>query len=120
MTKVAIIPVPSENGTIVYNAVSGEKQTSGKTAGEALDAITTQLADDEGNTLIIVQRGHPDRFFGVAQQKRLQELMDRWRTARDNNDSLAKPEQLELEKLVEMELQASKDRATALMNELGT
>ena len=119
MTKVAILPVPTENGTLIYNAVSGEKRTSGKTVGEALDAITAQLADDK-NTLVIVQHGYPDRFFGAAQQKRLQTLMKRWRTARDNNQSLSESEQLELEELVEMELQASERRTAALMDELRT
>lgn len=65
MTKVAIVPVSTEGGNILYNAISGDRQTSGKTAGEALDALTAQLADHEGSTLIIVQNRYPDRFFGI-------------------------------------------------------
>ena len=50
MTKVAILPVPTESGAISYSAVAGDKQTKGKTAGEALDALTAQLTEDEGFT----------------------------------------------------------------------
>ena len=117
MTRVAIVPVPTENGTS-YSAVSGEKQTSGRTAGEALDALTSQLTDSEDSTLIIVQNRHPDRFFGVEQQQQLQTLMERWRIARNSNKSLSEEEQSELERLVELELQASQKRSTALINEL--
>ena len=118
MTRVAIVPVPTEDGTFSYNAVSGEKQTSGRTAGEALDALTPQLTGSEGSTLIIVQNRHPDRFFGVEQQQRLQALMERWRIARDSSKSLPKEEQSELEKLVALELQASQERSAALIDEL--
>ena len=118
MTKVAIVPVSTESGGVSYSAVSGDKQTSGKTAGEALDALTAKMNNEEASTLIIIQNQHPDRFFSTKQQRRLHQLMDRWRTARDKGDSLPEKEQAELEKLVEIELQASKDRAASLAEEL--
>jgi hypothetical protein len=37
MIRVAILPVPTERGDISYRAVAGDKQSQGKTAGEALD-----------------------------------------------------------------------------------
>jgi DNA-binding transcriptional regulator YbjK len=119
MAKVAILPIQTETGGVSYRAVAGDKQTHGKTAGEALDALTAQLSEEETGTLVIVQSLRPDRFFSVGQQKRLAELMERWRTARDRGETLPANQQAELEALVEAELRASADRAAALAGELG-
>jgi hypothetical protein len=40
MTKITILPVPAEKGGVSYRAVAGNRQSHGKTAGEALDAFT--------------------------------------------------------------------------------
>jgi hypothetical protein len=71
MTKAAILPVPTESGGIFYRAPAGDKRSQGKTAGEALDALTLQLSDDKAGTLIIVQSQRPDCFFDAVQQQRL-------------------------------------------------
>ncbi len=117
MTKVAILPVPTKQGDIAYCAMSGDKQTQGRTAGKALDALTAQLSEDESGTLIIVQSQRPDRFFGATQQKRLAELMERWRAARDRGETLLVDEQSELEAIVEAELHAAGERIAALVDE---
>ena len=117
MTRVAILPVPSETGKVAYHAISGDKHSQGNTAGEALDALAAQLGDEEAGTLVIVQTGRPDRFFSAAQQQRLAELMDRWRAARDADSSLSAEEQAELSALVEAELAASAARAAASTDE---
>jgi hypothetical protein len=119
MTRVAILPIPTEKGVVSYRAVAGDKHSQGKTAGEALDALTTQLSMDEAGTLIIVQSLRPDRLFNADQQRRLAELMTRWRAARDQGESLPADEQSELETLVEAELRAATGRAAALGDELG-
>ena len=119
MTKVAILPIPTAQGALSYRAIAGEKHAQGKTAGEALDALTAQLPADEASTLIIVQHLRPDRFFTAAQQQRLDALMARWRTARDQGATLPTDEQTELEALIEAELQASADRAATLADALG-
>jgi hypothetical protein len=67
MTKVAILPIPTKHGDLAYRATAGEKHAQGKTAGEALDALTAQLSADEASTLIMVQSLRPDRFFTAAQ-----------------------------------------------------
>src|SRR3712207_5541114 len=103
MTRVAILPIPTDKDSISFRAVAGDKQSQGKTAGEALDALTAQLSEDETSTLIIVQSLRPDRFFDAAQQQRLAELMERWRVARDKGEALPAKEQIELEALVEAE-----------------
>ncbi len=118
MTKVAILPVPTGKGGISYRALAGDKRSQGKTAGEALDALTLQLSDDKASTLIIVQSQRPDCFFDAAQQQRLAELMERWRLARDRGEILSVEEQSELEALVKTELRASADRTDALVNDL--
>ena len=117
MTKVAILPIPTVRGALAYHAVSGTRYGLGKTAGEALDALTAQLEDD-ASTLIIMQRLRPDPFFTTAQQERLVVLMARWRTARDRGHTLPIDEQIELETLIEAELHASEARTAALADEL--
>jgi hypothetical protein len=119
MMKVAILPIPTAQGALVYRAIAGEKHAQGKTAGEALDALTAQLPADEASTLIIVQNLRPDRFFTAAQRQRLDALMARWRTARDQGATLPVDEQTELEALIDAELQASAARAATLADALG-
>lgn len=119
MTRVAIVPVAADEGSFHFCALSGDKQSQGRTAGEALDALTTQLPDNETGTLIILQRFRPDPFFGAAQKQRMAELMVRWRTARDQGRAIDAEEQTELDALIEAELLASTDRAAALADEAG-
>jgi hypothetical protein len=78
-----------------------------------LDALTSQLTDDEGGTLVIVQNRKGDRFFSAAQQERLAELMSRRETGITSAE-----EEKELEGLVEAELDGARGRAEALLNEL--
>ncbi len=118
MTTVAILPVPTEKGGLSYRGVAGDKRSQGSTPGEALDALATQLGDDGTRLLVVVQSLRPDRFFSAAQQQRLSELMEQWRAAHDQDQSLPSERQAELDALVEAELSASADRAAALAAEL--
>lgn len=118
MTKVAILPIRTEEGNISYHAMAGNKLSQGKTPGEALDALTEQLSEEETGTLVIVQNLLPDRFFTAKQQRRLMVLMDRWRKTRDKGESLPTEEQTELENLVKVELRASAARTAAIADEL--
>ena len=118
MTRVAILPVPTPTGGVDYHAVAGAKRSQGKTAGEALDALTAQLPEDESGTLIVIQGFRPDPLFNADQQKRLSELMARWRAARDSGGGLPEVEQAELDELIEAEIRASAERTTALLREL--
>lgn len=118
MTRIAIVPEPAEKGRVVYRAISGERQSCGKTAGEALDALTAQLPAEETGTLVVVQSQRPDRFFSLEQQRRLATLMQRWREARDNGDAFSAEEHAELNALVEAEVVAAGRRAAALLQEL--
>jgi hypothetical protein len=118
MTNVAIFSAGMDEGGVFYHAVAGGKQSGGRTAGEALDALTAQLPVDEAATLVVIQNFKPDRFFNGAQQQRLADLMERWRRARDSGTSLSSNEQAELEALVNAETRAAGDRIAALADEL--
>lgn len=118
MTKVAILPEPTEAGGVGYRAIAGAKHAVGKTAGEALDALTGALPPGESGTLIIVQHFRPDRFFTAQQQERLKELMGRWRSARETDTRLPAAEQSELDALIEAEVRAASERAAAMLREV--
>lgn len=119
MTKVAILPVAGNAGEVSYHAVAGDRRSSGRTAGEALDALTAQLSEGESGTVIVIQNSRPDRFFTASQRDRLAELMDRWRAARDRGEALSTDEQAELDSLADAELQAAGQRAASIADELG-
>jgi hypothetical protein len=105
MTMIAILP-EKING---FRAIAGKKESRGRTAGEALDALTKQLANDEGNLFVIVQKHKADEFFDETQQKRLTELM-----RRKSAGKLTSDEKTELEQLIEAELRAATRRAENL------
>lgn len=118
MTKVAILTEPTETGGVAYRAIAGGKQSVGKTAGEALDALSETLPPEESGTLVIVQNFHPDRLFTAPQGERLKDLMARWRAARDEGATLGAAEQAELDQLIEMEVRAATERAATLLREV--
>ncbi len=122
MTKVAILPTPTGHGGFSYRGIAGDMRSEGKTPGEALDALTSQMPKDEDGTgsglLVIVQGLQPDRFFGAVQQRRMAELMREWQAARDRGQSPPLDVQAELDTLAEAELYASAGRAAALADEL--
>jgi hypothetical protein len=115
MTTVTILPISDPSGEKLYRAVAGNKCSVGKTAGQALDALTNQLGEPEFSALLMIQSFRPDRFFSAEQQKRLSDLMSLWRTARDNGEKLAPEIQAELDSLTEAELRAATARTDALM-----
>src|SRR6266446_4022870 len=93
MTTIAIVPQTGDAVERSYRAVAGTVHSEGGTVGEALDALTSKVGEPEGTTLVIVQRGCPDSFFSMAQQQRLEELVARWRQARDGKTRLTEDEQ---------------------------
>ena len=115
MTTVAILPISDPNGEKAYRAIAGDKCSVGKTAGQALDALTAQLDEIEFSALLVIQSFRPDSFFSAEQQERLSELMHLWRSARNQGQELLPEQQAELDNLVEIELQAATARTSALM-----
>jgi hypothetical protein len=108
MTTITILPEDKS-----FRAVAGQRESVGRTAGEALDALTAQLNDDESSTLLVIQTQRPDKFFGVKERKRLSELM-----SKKENRELSLKEASELEKLVEAELNGARRRAEELVGGL--
>lgn len=118
MTTITIVPESPGSPATSYRAIAGKIQSSGTTAGQALDALTAQLGEAESGTLVVVQHLRPDRFFTAQQQQRLQELMTCWRKARDAGMKLPEDAQAELTALVETEVRAAGQRTAALANGL--
>lgn len=118
MTAITILPEKLGTDEIRYRALAGERESVGRSAGEALDALTSQLSDDETGMLVVIQNLRPDSFFTAAQQQRLEELMSRWRTTRDGGGSLTDEEQTELQSLIDAELNAARRRTEATVREI--
>jgi hypothetical protein len=118
MTTITILPEPQTGNGTAYRAVAGRHQSLGRTPGAALDTLAAQLGEQEAGTLVVVQRMRGDRFFTAEQQRRLAELMERWRAARDAGQALSAEEQAELDALVAAELEAAIQRAASLLREL--
>jgi len=120
MPTISVIPENNPAGEIIWRAVSAEKEAVGKTVGEAIDAITPLIESEESSSLIVVQRMRPDKFFTAEQQKRLSDLMAKWRAARDAGNKLLSEDQAELEALIDAQLEGSVQRTKALFEELTT
>lgn len=69
-------------------------------------------------TLLIIQSFCPDWFFSAEQQQRLSNLMNLWRTARDEGQTLPPEQQTELDSLVDAELKAATARTAALVQQV--
>jgi hypothetical protein len=115
MTPITLLPISTPNNEISYRAILGDKQSVGKTAGQALDALMSQLNQPSFSALLLIQNFEPDRFFTAAQQTRLAQLMEQWRTAQNEGHPLPPELQAELDELVDAELNATRDRAAALL-----
>lgn len=108
MTTITILPEEKN-----FRAVAGKKESVGRTIGEAIDRLTEQLSEDEDGTLLVIQKQRADKFFGAAEQKRIVELV-----SKKENQALATDEEIELEKLVEMELNGARARAEEMIGGL--
>lgn len=114
MTTVAILPTTDASGEKSYRAIAGDKHSVGKTAGQALDALTAQLGETEFRALLVIQSFQPDKFFSAEQQQRLSELMKLWRLAREEGQEFSPEQQAELDELVEAELKATTARTATI------
>jgi hypothetical protein len=118
MTRVTVLREDSGTREATYRAAGGHVQAAGRTAGEAVDALAARLPDEEAGTLLIVRDLRPDRYFTAEQRRRLDELMARWRAARDAGGTFPAEERAELERLVEEEVRAAAERADEAWREL--
>jgi hypothetical protein len=49
------LPISDPKGEKSYRALAGNKHSEGKTAGQALDALTAQLGEIEFSAIVIIQ-----------------------------------------------------------------
>src|SRR5262245_33885652 len=113
MTTIAVLP-SAEDGS-GYRAVADGTEATGQTVGQAVDALVGLTGQPSGTTLIIVQPASPDECFTADQQRRLGDLMARWRQARDSGVPFPAAEQAELDALTAAELRAATARAAAAL-----
>ncbi len=118
MATIAILPEPGADNLTTFSAVTAGHKATGRTAGEALDALTAQLTADEAAAPVIIQPFQPDQFFSAAQRDHLSALMARWHAARETGEALSPGEQAELERLVDEEVQGSTERAKQTRRDL--
>ena len=115
MKAIAILPEGDDAHPTAFRAVTTDRKAAGRTPGEALDALTSQLGEEKAGASVVVQLFRPDSHFTAEQRERLSTLMERWRIARDAGSALPPAEQAELEKLVEEELHGSAKRSAQVM-----
>lgn len=115
--KVAIYELPAVGGGFIYRAFAGALRSDGRTAGEALDRVAAQFPREDASPVVIVQHRRGDRFFSAAQVGRLEQLMARWRVARDGGPALPEAESVELDQLIELETLAAGERGAAVVRE---
>lgn len=118
MDTITVVPFDPRSAGAGFRAVAGDKQSVGSTVGQALDALQSELGPAAETTLVVVQPMVADEFFPAARRERLAELMTRWRAARDAGTALPPDEQAELEALLKAEVEASAERAAALLRRL--
>jgi hypothetical protein len=63
MQTISITTVSATNGDRLYRAVMGSQQSTGKTAGEALDALTMQMGSVEVNGFLLLPNFQPDQLI---------------------------------------------------------
>jgi len=114
MAVIAVTPETNETGEIVYRAVEGDRYSIGRTPGQALDALGSEVTGADNGTFLVSRLGTPDRFFTYTQQERLADLMSRWKSPQQGEAGLTPDEFAELEDLVQAELQATIDRTAAM------
>ena len=117
MTRVQILPVPSAARGAKFQAVFGNRQASGETIGQALDAVS-KLFPDEEPAVVVVGRLRGDEFFADEKVERLSKMMAQWRASRDSGSAFPEAELHELEKLIDEELRSASNRAAAMSKEL--
>jgi len=122
ITTIEIIREEKPLQQTIYRAISGDRQATSTTPGQALDTLERMLAtrgqpDSEG-IVVIVQRFRPDAFFSAAQQQRLQELMEQLHAASATGSTLSPEERHELEQLVDAEWHAAIARGAAILKQV--
>jgi len=118
MTKITITAQRPGSPDAMYAASTDACTSVGQTAGAALDALSEQIGGTHSGTVVVLQNLRGDEFFTVAEQQRLEELLKKWRLARDSGHTLPIDEQAELESLVDRELEGSARRVESAASQI--
>ncbi len=113
-----VVVLPNNPNATNFRAINGNNTSVGETIGQALDSLSKQVSLEK-NSVIYIQDFEPDEFFTAEQQRRMAELMTKWRELRDSDSQLPIEEQAELEQLVELELIGSAKRTAKIADKLG-
>ena len=92
----------------LFRALSGRRQSVGKTPGEALDALIAQEGETMESSAILIQRFGSDSFFTQNQYDRMQYLFGL-------SSGLSKEENSELDSLIDVEIEATIRRTDSLV-----
>jgi hypothetical protein len=103
MTSIAIRTDQQEPSERRFRAIAGDRQCTGKTMGEALDALTAEWGDSNQETIVLIHRFRPDQYFTQTQYDRMQVLLAR-------RSTLTPEERTELEALIDAEVDATISR----------
>ena len=121
MKTITIVPEINEQKTI-YRALCGQQQAIGTTPGQALDEIDQILLGENNSlndqSLVILQRFHPDNIFTLEQQTQMQKLMENLHNSMAKGEKLSDKEQQELEQLIELELAATIERGNKIIEQI--
>jgi hypothetical protein len=118
MKTISIKTMTTTDGERLYQASLGIQSSTGRTAGEALDDLTSKMENQEINGFLFLQVNEPDQFFTAPQQERLAELKSLWQVARDQGNTLSIEQQTELDDLMVLEMDAVIGRSKEMMNQL--
>jgi hypothetical protein len=110
MTSFAIRTEDGELGEPRFCAVAGDRQSVGRTMGEALDALTADWGDEIQGAVVLIPRFGPDEYFTGEQYRQMQELLSR-------RASLTAEERKELEALIDAELDGTVARTDSLVRQ---
>lgn len=114
MATVTVIEFSGEEGDRAYQASCGDLRGSGRTPGEALDAVAALRDGTTPRAIYVLSDSTPDEFFTDEQRERLALLMDQWRDARDRGSELPAELLTELQTLMHLELAGAGERAKVL------
>jgi hypothetical protein len=116
MDTITILPNENDGKAISFSAMTSDHEAVGRTAGEALDALTSKTHSEICEP-IIIQQFQADRYFSEAQRQRLTELMSHWHQARDANAELSPDLRGELERLLDEEMLGATKRSEFALNQ---
>ncbi len=103
-----------------FYAITRGHNTTGPSAGDALNALLADLAPGEIPERIVIGRIGDDEFYDAVRVERLEQLTERLAEERRGGLSLTGSERAELERLVEEEEEAVVRRSEAIAADLSS